>query len=51
MALLLGAWVLAALNTAYHLGSRDFGWGFWLNAALMLCIPVIGIVMERRKSR
>ena len=47
MRLLLAAWVIAALNTAYGLGAREFGWGFWLSLVLMLGIPVLGIVWAR----
>ena len=46
-AILLAAWVFAALNTAFHLGARNFDWGFWLNLALALAIPVVGIVTSR----
>ncbi len=46
-ALLLVAWVWAALQTAWHIGAQDFSWGFWLNAALMLGIPVVGIIASR----
>lgn len=48
-ALLLIAWIFAALSTAYHMGARDFGPWFWLNLVLMLGIPLAGIAESRAK--
>lgn len=47
MTLLLAAWAFALLSAASHIARSDFGWGFWLNAALVVVIPLIGIAAER----
>lgn len=47
MGLLLVAWVMAAMNTAYHVGANDFGFWFWVNVVGMLVIPLVGIAASR----
>lgn len=48
-ALLLVAFIFAAMNTAFHIGARDFSWGFWLNLVVMLVVFVVGFTAAREE--